>query len=171
MTFNMAAMLWAAALSLFGGADVDEPARRLESVQVSEPPAPPAQRAPVGLPGDCASWQEVFRHFGATDTEVHFFFVSGSPWGVNRSNIIFGESGCGLRFRNPETSDTGICQINGVHNAWTSAIFGLRVGRSVSEAEASKPEYAAACLYLLRNGGQAGSMKGACNWRPPRFCS
>lgn len=141
--------------------------RVIGQLQITTPPAPPPTR-PVAIPGDCGSWEAIFRWYGATDAEIYFFFVS-TPWG--RHNIISGESMCGLRFRNPDTSDTGICQLNGVHRPWVLAEFGLRLGYGVSEAEASNPEYARACLYLLRGGHEPGSMRGACNWRTGRFCS
>jgi hypothetical protein len=150
-------------------ATTTKPAARAEvQIQVTEPIPPPAPVMPVAIPGDCGSWQAIFRWFGATDEEIYFFFVS-TPWG--RKNVIYGETLCGTRFRNPDTSDTGICQLNGVHRPWVMAEFGLRIGSGVSEAEASNPYYAAACLFLLRGLSHEPNAFGlACAWRTPRFC-
>lgn len=150
---------------------VERYAERGQQMQLTEPPKPPAPAQPVGFPGDCASWRQVFAWYGATPLEVEFFFGNARPWGVSRTNIIWGESGCGLRFKNPDTGDTGICQLNPVHRSWVSNQYGLRVGKSVSESEASNPAYVRPCLHLLRNGTTPNSFDGACNWRAPNFCA
>jgi hypothetical protein len=122
-------------------AQADREAARGQQMQLTEPPAAPVTvpARPVGYPGDCDSWRAVFAWYGATSREVEFFFGNARPWGVSRTNIIWGETGCGLRFRNPDTSDTGICQLNGVHRGWVRDLFGLTI--PTTEAAASNPDY------------------------------
>lgn len=150
------------------GALSQREAQRGQQMQLTEPPAPPPPARPVAVPGDCGSWRAIFAWYGATSSEIEFFFGNARPWGVSRTNIIFGESGCGLRFRNPDTSDTGICQLNGVHRGWVGSLFGLAIPNT--EAGASNPDYVKPCLYLLRGGWTPNAFDGACNWRTPNFC-
>jgi hypothetical protein len=152
-------------------AQADRQAVRGQQMQLTEPPPAPTTipARPVGYPGDCDSWRAVFAWYGATPLEQEFFFGNARPWGVSRTNIIWGETGCGLRFRNPDTSDTGICQLNGVHRGWVRDLFGLTI--PTTEAAASNPDYVKPCLYLLRGGWTPDAFDGACNWRTPGFCS
>ena len=135
---------------------------------------------PIPIPGDCQSWRAVFAWYGATPDELEFFFGNARPWGVPRSNIIQGESKCGLDFINESTSDRYVCQLNGVHaqpgsafgtyygpGGWLWALFHLRGGRAVTtQAEASTVAAVPACLWLLRGGTTPNSFAGARSWRP-----
>ena len=154
---------------------------RLEpQVQVTPTlPPPTTEPRPVPVPGDCDSWAAVFRWYGATDREVEFFFVSGYPWGVPRTNIIRRESGCGLDFVNEATSDRYVCMLNGINwtpgyaygtyypNGWPMDVFGFRGGRSITtQQEASNPAIIPACLWLLRGGTTPDAFEGVSHWRP-----
>lgn len=165
-----------------GGVTATVTASRGTQVQVTPTSPPPTTNppSPVPVPGDCDSWESVFRLYGATDLEVQFFFGDARPWGVPRTNIAWLESRCGLDFINDNTSDRSICMLNGVHSqagyadgilwpdgGWVLALFDLRGGRIVTtQAEASNPQYAAACLWLVRDGDEPDSFGGVNHWQP-----
>lgn len=112
-------------------------------------------------PGDCDAWAEVFRSYGATATEVAFFVP----------RIIDRESGCGRDTLNERTGDTGVCQVNPVHNragyfgqvqygpgGWLLELHGL-----TTRVDTANPAWASACLTLFR-------VCGSGPWRPPYSC-
>jgi hypothetical protein len=117
------------------------------------PPLPPPPPAPqTWTPGNCDSVAAVFRTRGATDNEIFFFFGRG---------VINRETRCGLDTLNEATGDSGICQINPVHNragyfwgksygdgGWLRAEFGLQTRQFTSS-----PAWVNACLYLYRKEG------------------
>lgn len=142
----------------------------------------PGTTLPITRPpaGDCTAWADVFRHYGATELEVQFFFGNARPWGVPRTNIIGSESDCGRDFINENTSDRYVCQLNGVHSeagysfgtyygpgGWMLELFGLRGGRAVTtQAEASTLDAVPACLWLLRGGFTPDAFDGVNHWQP-----
>mgnify|MGYP000499883217 CR=1 FL=1 len=117
------------------GAVVTQSAERGAQVQVTGTVPPPPRTVPVPAPGDCESWAPVFRWFGASDAEVGFFVP----------RIIGRESGCGADTLNEATGDSGVCQINPVHNragwfgrqeygagGWLLALHGLTTRHDTS---------------------------------------
>lgn len=126
------------------------------------PPAPPVPAA-----GDCGAWADVFRHYGATETEIAWFVP-----------VLQRETECGRDFINDDTSDRYVCQLNGVHaepgysygtyygeGGWMLELFGLRGGRAVTtQAEASTVLAVPACLWLLRGGTTPDTFAGAHHW-------
>ena len=137
---------------------------RGDTVQVADTiPAPTTTTIPTPTPGDCESWRAVFRYHGAS-TETVAFFVDGG--------IISRESGCGLDTLNDDTDDSGVCQINPIHNragyfggvefgqgGWLMALHGLRTGIATDD-----PRWAAACITLHE-------VCGSGPWRPPYSCA
>ena len=103
-------------------------------------------------PGDCDSVKAIFEARGATPEETSFFFGRG---------IIRRETRCGLDTLNESTGDSGICQINPVHNragyfwgvsygdgGWLMHLFGLQT-RQYTDS----PEWVDACLHMYRKAG------------------
>jgi hypothetical protein len=129
------------------------------SSSLTRSPAPPprleqAERLDLPLtwiPGDCESVGAVFFDRGATEEEVNFFVGRG---------ILKRETGCGLKTVNPNTSDRGICQINGVHRR-PGYFWGKRYGDGGWTAQLGvyhwtdpdSPVWVDACLYLYRREG------------------
>ncbi len=134
----------------------EQPVARLEqTVGTTVPVWQPA-------PGDCAAWGDVFRSYGATDTEVAFFVP----------RILDRETGCGRDTLNDSTGDTGVCQVNPVHNrsgyfggrhfgagGWLVELHGL-----TTRVDTDSPAWVAACLTLYRVCGSGA-------WRPPYSCA
>lgn len=125
-------------------AEVTERADRLAQVAVGLPPVPPR---PSATAGDCASWVPVFESYGATPDEVAFFVP----------RIIERESGCGRDTIN-SIGDSGVCQINPVHNkagwfgrveygdgGWLHALHGLTTWHDTDSSD-----WVGACLTLYR---------------------
>lgn len=117
---------------------------------------------PTPTPGDCSAWGQVFAWYGATPDEVAFFVP----------RIIDRETDCGRDMLNDRTGDSGICQINNVHNrsgwfggrwfddgGWLLALHGLRTRHDLESTR-----WADACLTLYR-------VCGAGAWRPPYSCA
>lgn len=118
---------------------------------------------PVPVPGDCESWRPVLEHFGASPAEVAFFVDAG---------IFRRESGCGRDTLNESTGDSGVGQLNPVHNragwfggrefgsgGWLLALHGLTVRHDTESIE-----WANAALTLLRVCGRGP-------WVPPYSCA
>ncbi len=170
----MRALLIAAAVSLtsmVGGTAAAEPApaeRTGVTFQVNAPIAPVVTPpTPNPTPGDCSSWQYAFWYHGATVAEIAFFF--GLAGGTN---IIWRETRCGTDTLNDRTGDSGICQINPVHNragyfggryfgagGWLGALHGLQT-RVATDSHL----WADACITLHR-------VCGTRPWQPPYGCS
>ena len=85
---------------------VATPATRSTQQQVAATTQPPAT-IPATVAGDCASWAELFAARGATPDQLAFFIGDG---------ILWRETRCGTDLLNDATGDSGICQINPVHN-------------------------------------------------------
>lgn len=138
---------------------VTAPPARGTQVQVRPIPPPPTTTttttvpsAPVPVPGDCGSWRAVFAYHGATTAELAFFFDRG---------VIWRETRCGLDVLNEATGDSGICQINPVHNragyfdgvrygagGWLFNLFGMWTRQNLSSGLWARP-----CLHLYRVEG------------------
>ena len=121
------------------------PAERREQVQINPPPPE------TWTPGDCDSVADVFRARGATADEVAFFIGRG---------ILWRETRCGQDTHNESTGDSGICQINPVHQragyfwgreypagGWLGQ-FDVR-----TRHDTDSPKWVDACLFLYRNEG------------------
>jgi hypothetical protein len=117
---------------------------------------------PLPIPGDCDSWEAEFARRGATDDDRAFFFGAG---------IIWRETRCGADTLNEASGDTGICQINPIHNragyfggryfgdgGWLGVLHGLR-----TRVEVDSPAWVDACLTLR-------AVCGDLPWRPPYGC-
>lgn len=143
------------------------PAERVGTVhQVADTlPEPTTTTVPVPVPtaGDCDTWRPVLEHHGASPAAVEFFVDGG---------ILHRETRCGLDTLNEDTNDSGICQINPIHNqagwfggrefgdgGWLTALHGLRTGRNTDD-----PAWAAACVTLF-------NVCGTGPWRPPYSCA
>jgi hypothetical protein len=127
-------------------------------------PAPaPTTTVPAPVPGDCESWRPVFAYYGADQAALEFFIDGG---------ILRRESGCGLDTLNDDTSDSGICQINPIHQragyfggvefgtgGWLTALHGLATG-----IDTDNPAWAAACVTLFE-------VCGTGPWSPPYDCA
>lgn len=136
-------------------------------VQIPTTPPPPTSTTttttvPTPIPGDCSSWSPVILARGGDASEVEFFVDRG---------ILWRESGCGLDNLNESSGDSGVCQINPVHNragwfdgveygsgGWLYAVHGLRTWENVDAVE-----WIDACLTLFRVCGSAP-------WTPPYGC-
>lgn len=142
----------------------DAPAARLGNatqITPTEPPPPPTL-PPTPAPGDCTGWGEVLAWYGATADEVAFFVP----------RILDRETGCGRDTLNDSTGDSGICQINPVHNrdgwfggrefgsgGWLAELHGL-----TTRVDTDSVAWAAACITLHR-------VCGTGPWRPPYSCA
>lgn len=126
-------------------------------------PASTLPATPVPVAGDCDSWRPVLEHYGASSEAVQFFVDGG---------ILHRETRCGLDTLNEDTYDSGICQINPVHQragwfggrefgpgGWLTNLHGLRVGVNTDD-----PAWAAACITLF-------NVCGTGPWRPPYSCA
>jgi len=118
---------------------------------------------PTPIPGDCASWAPVILARGGTADDVTFFVDSG---------ILARESGCGRDNLNESSGDSGVCQINPVHNApgyfgglyydrggWLYALHGLWTRKNVDSVE-----WLDACITLRTVCGDGP-------WIPPYSCA
>ena len=117
---------------------------------------------PVGVAADCESWRRVFAHHGASEAAQEFFVDDG---------ILARETGCGTDMLNESTNDSGICQINPIHNrpgwfgghefgpgGWLLALHGLVAGENVNDAR-----WVDACITLY-------NVCGPGPWKPPYSC-
>lgn len=105
----MIVALLAAILAILGpipSADL-EPAVRGPVVVELEP------EAPAIIPGDCESVRAVFDYYDPTGHSSAFFIDRG---------IAYRETRCGLDTINERSGDTGVVQLNPVHN--TTGYFG-----------------------------------------------
>lgn len=132
-------------------------------VTPTEPPPPPLPTLPVvPAAGDCTGWGAVLASYGATPDEVAFFVP----------RILERETGCGRDTLNDSTGDSGICQINPIHNragwfggrefgagGWLGELHGL-----TTRVDTDSPAWAAACITLYRVCGPGP-------WRPPYSCA
>ncbi len=105
------------------------------TTKAPEPPSGP----PAIIPGDCESVRRVFNYFDPSGNSAAFFVDGGI---ANR------ESGCGLDTLNEATGDTGVVQLNPVHNragyfggrsfgdgGWLMALHGLRTRQDTLNSE------------------------------------
>lgn len=126
-------------------------------------PASTLPATPVPVAGDCDSWRPVLEHHGATAEAVAFFIDGG---------ILHRETRCGLDTLNEDTQDSGICQINPIHNqpgwfggrefgpgGWLGNLHGLDAGVNTDD-----PAWAAACVTLF-------NVCGTGPWQPPYDCA
>jgi hypothetical protein len=165
-----------------------ESAEVVETVIPSSPPPAPTSAASVGVtaerqpvqhvvgstttppttvakptPGDCGSWRRVFERRGASPEALEFFFDDG---------IIMRETRCGLDNLNESTGDSGICQINPIHNkpgwfggvefgagGWLGNLHGLTARQNVDSVA-----WVDACVTLY-----AVCERGP--WTPPYGCA
>jgi hypothetical protein len=133
-----------------------------EQVGTTAPPPPlPSSTRPIG--GDCEAWRQVFAARGATAAELEFFFDGG---------IIWRETRCGADTLNEQSGDSGICQINPIHNrpgwfggrefgagGWLGMLHGLSVRNNTDSVA-----WTDACLTLFR-------VCGTGPWQPPYSCA
>lgn len=128
-----------------------------------EPLPPEPARAPAFIPGDCESVRRVFDYFDPSGESSRFFVDRG---------IARRESGCALDTLNERSGDTGVVQINPVHNragyfggvmfasgGWLYALHGLRTRQNIMS-----PEWANAAITLRQVCGDGP-------WRPPYSCA
>ena len=139
-------------------------AERGKQTQTRPDPSPPEPaRAPSFIPGDCESVRRVFDHFDPSGESSRFFVDRG---------IARRESGCALDTLNEQSGDTGVVQINPIHNragyfggtmfgqgGWLYALHGLRTRQSIMS-----PEWANAAITLRQVCGDGP-------WRPPYSCA
>lgn len=179
-TLSVSALLLALSVGLQAGIVQAEPraihegiagpfhdAERGEQTQTRPDPEPPPPPAPTGppafIPGDCESVRRVFDYYDPSG-ESSRFFVDG---GIARR-----ESGCALDTLNERSGDTGVVQINPVHNragyfggvkfasgGWLYALHGLRTRQNIMS-----PEWANAAVTLRQVCGDGP-------WRPPYSCA
>jgi len=108
------------------------------TTEAPEPPEPPSG-PPAIIPGDCESVRRVFNYFDPSGNSAAFFVDGG---------IAKRESGCGLDTLNESTGDTGVVQLNPVHNragyfggrsfgdgGWLMALHGLRTRQDTLNSE------------------------------------
>lgn len=138
-------------------------AERGEQTQTQSEPLPPAPaRAPSFIPGDCESVRKVFDYFDPSGESSRFFVDRG---------IARRESGCALDTLNERSGDTGVVQINPVHNragyfggvmfasgGWLYALHGLRTRQNIMS-----PEWANAAITLRQVCGD-GPWNGSHNY-------
>jgi hypothetical protein len=121
-------------------------------------------RAPSFIPGDCESVRRVFDYFDPSGESSRFFVDGG---------IAKRESGCARDTLNERSGDTGVVQINPVHNragyfggqyfasgGWLYALHGLRTRQNIMS-----PEWANAAITLRQvcgNGPWNGSHNYSC---------
>lgn len=142
-------------------------AERGEQTQTRPDPKPPLPPEPVGppafIPGDCESVRRVFDYFDPSGESSRFFVDRG---------IARRESGCALDTLNERSGDTGVVQINPVHNragyfggtmfasgGWLYALHGLRTRQNIMS-----PEWANAAITLRQVCGDGP-------WQPPYSCA
>ena len=115
------------------------------------------------IPGDCGSWRRVFERRGASPEALEFFFDDG---------IIMRETHCGLDNLNESTGDSGICQINPIHNrsgwfggvefgagGWLGNLHGLTARQNVDSVA-----WVDACVTLFEVCERGP-------WTPPYGCA
>ncbi|MDG1265292.1 MAG: hypothetical protein P8O03_03130 [Ilumatobacter sp.] len=140
-------------------------AERGEQTQTRPDPKPPEPaRAPSFIPGDCESVRRVFDYFDPSGESSRFFVDRG---------IARRESGCARDTLNERSGDTGVVQINPVHNragyfggqyfaagGWLYALHGLRTRQNIMS-----PEWANAAVTLRQvcgDGPWSGSHNYSC---------
>ena len=124
-------------------ATVTEPAERTPTPP-TVPPTPPAPSAPPSgppsiIPGDCESVRRVFNYYDPSGNSASFFVDGG---------IAYRETRCGLDTLNQRSGDTGVVQLNPVHNSpgyfggryfgdggWLMALHGLRARQNTLSSE------------------------------------
>jgi hypothetical protein len=127
-----------------------QPAERGVQVQVNPPPPPPTtvpSGPPSITPGDCESVRRVFDYFDPSGQSSAFFIDGG---------IAFRETRCGSDTLNEATGDTGVVQLNPVHNragyfgskyfgagGWLYQLHGLR-----TRTNTLSPQWANAAITL-----------------------
>ncbi len=111
-------------------ATVTEPAERSPT-----PPTVP----PAIIPGECESVRRVFNYYDPSGNSASFFVDGG---------IAYRETHCGADTLNERTGDTGVVQLNPVHNSpgyfggryfgeggWLMALHGLRARENTLSSE------------------------------------
>lgn len=123
-------------------------------------PAPVVE--PVGVAADCESWRAVFAWRGASIAAQQFFVDDG---------ILARETGCGTDMLNESSGDSGICQINPIHNrpgwfggqefgpgGWLLALHGMTARQDLHSLG-----WVDACITLFEVCGRGP-------WTPPYSC-
>lgn len=132
-------------------------------VAATIPPPSTTTTLPVGVAGDCESWRAVFTAAGATPELLGFFIDDG---------ILWRETRCGIDTLNEDTNDSGICQINPIHNragwfggrefgdgGWLGELHDLTAG-----FDTNSPRWVDACITLFE-------VCGSGPWQPPYGCA
>ena len=134
----------------------------VQAERLNPPPPPPPPGPPALIKGDCDSVRRIFDFYDPSGQSSAFFVGNGIAWR---------ESRCGLDTINERTGDSGIVQINPVHNragyfggvqfgdgGWLLALHGLRTRQNTDH-----PEWANAAITLRQVCGNQP-------WRSPYGC-